>query len=136
MIVAVTATRYSLTKAQVTRFMELITELDPRVFLHGGCKGGDFLCGLLVKQLLPRCVVWAHPANDVPGWMAPYGSFSDKVAEEEPALQRNRTMVDTCNLLLGLPQDFTEKTRSGTWATIRYARRWSETVPSFSPTGK
>lgn len=40
----------------------------------------------------------------------------------EPYLDRNHYMVDRCNLLIACPEGI-EALRSGTWATVRYARK-------------
>jgi hypothetical protein len=43
--------------------------------------------------------------------------------EVAPYLVRNRRIVATSAVLVATPDGFTEKQRSGTWSTIRYARQ-------------
>lgn len=46
----------------------------------------------------------------------------DEVRQEEDYLDRNRAIVHESGLIFALPKEDHEVLRSGTWATIRYAR--------------
>jgi len=52
-----------------------------------------------------------------------------------PHLDRNRPIVDSCDVLLACPHG-PEEPRSGTWATIRYARKVGRKIFVFWPDGK
>jgi len=41
----------------------------------------------------------------------------------KPYLERNHDIVDSCDYLIATPKEKEEQLRSGTWATIRYARK-------------
>ena len=45
----------------------------------------------------------------------------------KPYLDRNRDIVDACEVLLATP-DGPERLRSGTWSTVRYARKIGKPV--------
>jgi hypothetical protein len=41
----------------------------------------------------------------------------------KPPFERNEDIADMCDILIAAPKAATEVLRSGTWATIRHARR-------------
>jgi hypothetical protein len=43
-------------------------------------------------------------------------------------LTRNRDIVDTASMLIAAPEGNAERLRSGTWATVRYARKAKKKV--------
>lgn len=53
----------------------------------------------------------------------------------EPAeyLDRNHAIVDECSVLIAAPRSLTEEQRSGTWATVRYARKMGRPVVILDP---
>jgi hypothetical protein len=53
----------------------------------------------------------------------------------KPYLVRNHEIVDDSQVLIAAPKEFTEQLRSGTWATIRYARKIGRTVRIVFPDG-
>jgi len=50
-------------------------------------------------------------------------------------LERNRAIVDETDILLAAPLESEEQLRSGTWATVRYARKQHKTVLVIFPNG-
>lgn len=54
---------------------------------------------------------------------------------EQPAnpLVRNHTMVDLASVVIAAPSSLEEQQRSGTWATIRYARKQKKEVILLNP---
>ncbi len=46
-----------------------------------------------------------------------------RVLESKPYLERNRDIVDASEVLIACPSTREEVMRSGTWATVRYARK-------------
>jgi hypothetical protein len=59
------------------------------------------------------------------------------VWETPPAeyLARNRHIVDGTDRLIATPGEMTEQLRSGTWSTVRYARRLKHPIRIFWPDG-
>lgn len=51
----------------------------------------------------------------------------------KPPLKRNYDIVDACDILLAAPRTLTEELRSGTWATIRYARKTGKKYLILAP---
>ena len=54
----------------------------------------------------------------------------------KPPLDRNRDIVDACDVLIATPKDFVEELRSGTWATVRYARKQRKPLVIVWPNGE
>ncbi len=85
---------------------------------HGDCIGAD-------EQFhyLARAQGWhitTHP-GDLPELRA-HAEFPDHTMEPRPCLERNRVIVQACEVLVAAPKTMREQPRSGTWATIAEAR--------------
>ena len=48
-------------------------------------------------------------------------------------LDRNKDIVNNCDLLIAAPKENTEVLRSGTWSTVRYAKQLGVTVVIIEP---
>lgn len=91
---------------------------------HGDCIGADTdfhnLCLEYRQRTNKELIIYIHPPdnNSMRGNNTP-----DYIATPKQYLKRNRDIVDNCNVLIACPFDANrEEVRSGTWATIRYAR--------------
>lgn len=109
----------------------------PAALVHGGCKGVD-----ITAAILAYCAgwqVWALPAANAGIWADPRTErHAHFVSVPRPALERNRRIVDMCQRLLAMPahpEDDPRSLRSGTWATIRYARAQGRPVLTVMPDG-
>jgi hypothetical protein len=93
---------------------------------HGDCIGADAQADALVRQLngqgLTHIDVVIHPPID-PKKRAFCAQPGDAVWEPLPYLERNRDIVDSANMVIAGPKSGNEVARSGTWATVRYARK-------------
>lgn len=98
---------------------------------HGGCIGADELFHQLCLKLgLPIPIV--HPASDVsPLKWAHLPVATYRLAL--PALKRNRDIVDSSDLMIATPSQNHEVLRSGTWATIRYAKSIGKVIHVIYP---
>jgi len=74
-------------------------------FHHGGARGADTEADAAVKLIAPLAAVHV---------LRPKGRGDE--------LARNRVIVSRVDVLIAAPLQDEEITRSGTWATIRYAR--------------
>ena len=121
MDVGVTATRKGITEPQsasLTRVLRVLQERDGAESLHhGDCIGGDVQATTIARRLGYRVV--SHPPT-VPRLRA--YCPADEVLPPLPYLERDRRIVDTVAVLVACP-DGSERKRSGTWYTVRYARR-------------
>lgn len=98
------------------------TEYPDVRFLHGGCRGGDTeFHELLFKwEMLSRLTVC--PSN-MPWTQDQLLGSGFKTEDPDFPLVRNHRMVDESQRLFACPDTLKEIQRSGTWATVRYARK-------------
>lgn len=122
MNVSFTGTQRGMTERQRWPLSRLLEELlleEGDEFHYGACVGADDLAAKHAEMIGFRVV--AHPANDVrPELRAePRG----RVLPARPAKERNKDIVTAGDVLIATPRLMKEERRSGTWATVRYARR-------------
>jgi hypothetical protein len=103
---------------------------SPINFHHGDCIGADAEASDLVSK---ECLVYIHPPDAFlkrayrPAFYS-YGPL--------PYLVRNRAIVDATQVLIATPKRQFEELRSGTWSTVRYARRLNKEIIIIWPDGK
>jgi hypothetical protein len=128
MVIGFTGTSKGMTPYQKQIVLELLQELKPDLVRHGDCVGADTECHLIATSLNnPTCI---HPPdNDIKR------SFnqSDCILPAKPYLDRNKDIVDMSDMLIATPETAKEVTRSGTWSTVRYAKRTGKEVIICSP---
>lgn len=131
MIIGFTGTRHGMTVVQNRNMITLLQDLDPEWVHHGDCLGADHQVDL-AAQLLDICR-HVHPCN-----IASQRAYcAGEVIESTLApLVRNRVIVDACALLLAAPDTTQERRRSGTWSTVRYARRIGRPIKLLLPDGE
>ena len=98
---------------------------------HGDCVGADFVFHEVCSQH-NHIKLFIHPPNR--GSMRAYCK-GNTVLPEKPYLERNRDIVDAIDLLLAFPSTQTEVLRSGTWSTIRCARKLGKRLITIFPDG-
>lgn len=120
-----TGTQEGMTERQKVNFMQVFLWFESRhgarnlEFHQGQCIGGDEDSLVLVKS---REGVWtvSHPPLDK---RRTHSMECDEVRPGYPFLERNHNIVDEVAVLLAAPRSRKEELRSGTWATVRYARK-------------
>jgi hypothetical protein len=121
MIVGFTGTRGGMTSVQRRVITELLRDLQQRetiAGLHGDCVGADAdfhaICRELgVDVLIRPCTSERYRAH----------CDGTVVAEPTNPMARNRAIVQQADVMLATPPTNKELKRSGTWSTIRMARR-------------
>lgn len=114
----------------------LITMLDrwkgAKEFHHGDCKGADeFAAWAAYFRLIPIVV---HPPsihNERIFWPP---SRSLRIEPTKPSLKRNHDIVEATDILIAMPKTRHEEL-SGTWATVRYARKLKKPICFIWPEG-
>jgi hypothetical protein len=106
MIVGFTGTRKGMTHTQRVQVVNILSGLQPDAFHHGGCVGADAEAHALADRL----------------------RIPTEIRPPKPYLERNHDIVDESDVLIATPGQVNEVRRSGTWATIRYARKQDTTV--------
>lgn len=115
-----TGTRQGLTDAQAIVFADFVQTMRPDEFHHGDCIGADAQAHKLVRIYSPTTKIVIHPPIDPKhrAWC-----IAEEYKDPKPYLDRNHDIVDVCTTLVATPATENEQLRSGTWATVRYARR-------------
>ncbi len=132
MIVGFTGTRHGLDLAQKTSLHLWLENNRIETFHHGAQVGADSEAVLLLATWIRhRPVIIAHPG---PSSCRRAINNSRVVMAEKPYLARNLDIARECQILLACPMG-PEEVRSGTWATIRYARTLRRQVIIFWPDG-
>src|SRR5258708_38911504 len=87
-------------------------------FHHGDCIGADAEAHELVRRYNVPVVI--HPPDN--SSKRAFCSDYHAAMPLSPYLARNRDIVDAVDLMIACPSGI-EVRRSGTWATVRYARQ-------------
>lgn len=142
MRVGFTGTREGMTGEQADAFSRRIScLLDFTEFHHGACVGADADAVDVLWEMWHNSDMdartWdviAHP-GDMPKCLSVASlRQSNEAKGEKPPLARNRDIVDSSDTLFACPRG-PEELRSGTWSTIRYARKAGKPVVIFWPDG-
>lgn len=139
MKIGFTGTRDGMTTEQHRAVIAWAKTAGATEFHHGCCLGADddaweiFTSGPDLGFARPKTI--AHPPIGE-RWLARNSKFlSDEVRPARDYLDRNRCIVDACDVLAACPKG-PEEQRSGTWSTIRYARKQGKRVVIFWPDGE
>ena len=109
-----------------------IQHTQPKIFSthHGDCVGADAEFHEICEN--EEIAVTLHPpSNNEKRAFCSAG----QVRAPLPYLVRNKKIVDACTLLIACPSG-PELPRSGTWATVRYARRQRRRLMIVMPNGE
>lgn len=107
-----------------------LREIHSEVTLHhGDCVEGDAVAHIIAAYL--RFDIEIHPPKDpkLRRFMQ-----ADVIHPEKPYLRRNKDIVNASEFIYALPNG-PEKQRSGTWSTVRYARKKEKTAYIIDPKG-
>lgn len=130
--IGITATRDGLTVDQARAFRNWLMDTGGERYHHGSCKGGDAQAHRIIRDLPFKTHVTLHMPTDLRQTEPCDG---DDVREPFPYLERNHNIVNECTHLIGLPNGMREQLRSGTWATLRYARKIERSFTIIWPDG-
>lgn len=128
--VGFTGSRAGMSAAQKDTVRRLLVELQPKRAHHGDCVGSDADFHALVRETQAMVVI--HPPSNPKDRAYCQG---DKLLPEKEYLTRNKDIVASCSMLIATPDSDTEKMRSGTWSTIRHARKEGKRVIVVPPGG-
>lgn len=135
--VGFTGSRAGMTAKQTERFTQELSELKRSfenrhiVFRHGDCVGADAEAHKIVvdeflgtTEIFPCNITWAR------AWCE-----SETIHTPQPPLNRNKIIVDRSTYMFACPSG-AEILRSGTWSTIRYARKNGVWLCVIMPNGE
>ena len=135
-IVGFTGTRSGMTVIQIEQTSAILTELKSigkiDFGLHGDCVGADADFDKICKRLqIQTCI---RPGN-MPVYRA--RCLSKELDKPRPPLIRNKAIVQDADIMLACPANKEELKRgSGTWATIRLARKENRALTIIFPDGE
>ena len=130
--VGFTGARAGMTGGQRAAFRQALTDLSPTHFVHGDCEGADADAHKLMQALQPAVSIRIRPAKSS---RRAGSQGADEVCDARPPLARNRDIVHDADVLVACSPSPHEVTRSGTWATVRYARKKRTPVVLLWPDG-
>jgi hypothetical protein len=135
MKVGFTGTQRGLTKAQsftLAKILHKLTKHRMSEFHHGDCIGADKRAHDMVFSLHADVKIVIHPPEN-----ESKRAFcrSEHIMPAKDYLARNQDIVDECHVLLACPGEVEEQQRSGTWATVRRARKAKKSVWFIFPSG-
>jgi len=128
MKIGFTGTREGMTENQKRKLYLFVKPLAPSEFHHGDCKGSDEEATRIVRPL--QWKLHSHPPTVESGRAF---TLADVEYDPKEFLDRNHDIVDETEVLLAAPRTSKEELRSGTWATIRYARKRGKLVVMLYP---
>ena len=128
-----TGTQRGMSPAQRLAFRRLVAGSGFAEFHHGVCVGADAEAHDLVGVYTRYTVRVLHPPEDDKKQASLVKREGDRVEKPLPYLERNKKIVNACDILIAAPKTLTEERRSGTWATIRYASKRGVPVVILKP---
>ncbi len=133
--VGFTGTQQGGTPVQVEALANLLYLLDFDEGHHGQCHGADEQFHNLLCTMGKHVIV--HSPINTSRMFNIHGEdlYHCILREPKAYLRRNHDIVDETDILIALPKGYTEELRSGTWATVRYARKKGRKIYMIKPDG-
>lgn len=134
--VGFTGTQQGMTAKQRSTVKYLIAELQPVEAHHGDCTGADEEFHQLVRGFTDTVWVVLHPGCDRKGESpARAHCDGDETLPTRFYLTRNEEIVKAVGTMIATPAQATETIRSGTWTTVRRARKHNRELYVVLPDG-
>lgn len=110
------------------------------IFHHGDCIGADAEAHEILGKMAHHKFV-VHPPLDPKSQAFVYRGTHwihdfDEYRSPKAYLERNHDIVDESERLIATPKTAQEQLRSGTWATVRYARKMGKMILLILPDGE
>ena len=138
MRIGFTGTRLGMNDAQLRKLRTLLAELlhadatkSGSEFHHGDAPGADAQAHDVAVALGYEPVVHPPLIGTARG-----GKLAERMRTPRPPLKRNRDIVHHSELLIAAPAEPIEQLRSGTWSTVRFARKLGRSVWVILPDGE
>lgn len=128
MIVGFTGTQRGMTEQQKTKLKTMLSRMFPKEFHHGDCIGADAEAHEIAEML----DLWIVTHPPLSGAKRAF-KWANESRLPKPYLERNKDIVNECDLLLVAPKTEGEELRSGTWSTYRYAKKQGKRIEVIAP---
>lgn len=119
MIVGFTGTQAGMSPSQKLYVGDLLSKDYIAELHHGDCIGADENAHTIALTFHIPIII--HPPLN-PQKRA-HCTGAKYILAPRPYLERNHDIVDASDIVIGTPKEYNEVLRSGTWATLRYARK-------------
>lgn len=137
MILSFTGTQEGMTFKQMDQVRRLLEELTPTMVIHGDCIGADSEFHSIVDTWRKKNGIYIpikiYPSDNE---KKRANCDSDIIMPQKPPLERNRDIALEGDRLLACPKEMIPIIRSGTWTTIRNAKKFGKIVYIVYPNGK
>jgi hypothetical protein len=116
-----TGRKEGITESQIIMITNFVRIINFASAIHGDCVGADACFHDIVRKEKPRPKAYIEK---YPSLHTDYqaNKEADFINEPMKALVRDKIMANKSNIMLATPPTEQEILRSGTWATVRYAR--------------
>lgn len=133
MKIGFTGTRFDVTPLQREKLTEVLQELKKthKEFHHGGCYGADVTArDIAISLKIPTI---CHPGS---AWQYQNSKGIDSVTLGIlPYIERDIIIVEATDILVAVSRLMKEEKRSGTWTTVREAKKRDRPVIICWPDG-
>lgn len=119
-----TGTSQGITTKQFDELVNIIKGFKPTSVSHGDCVGADATFHDICESLNIPIDIYPPENTEKRAWK----KNATNMWPEKAYIKRDHDIVDSCDILIGCPRLMSEELRSGTWATIRYARKKDKEV--------
>lgn len=130
MIIGFTGSRTGMSVNAYKKLQEFLNANEIIEGHHGDCIGADTTFHRELEQRNVKIVI--HPPDN--DQLRAFNN-SQYMMPVKPYLMRNKDIVKACDVLIAFPSQYVELLKSGTWSTIRYARKINKKVYIFYPDG-
>jgi hypothetical protein len=135
MKIGFTGTRNGMTRLQRAFVLRAVGQCHVTEVHHGACIGADYDFHTIAMLLKLPIVI--HPGVNKQGVCYARANCPNakEVKPEKFYLDRDKDIVNAVDLLIATPKSRVEELRSGTWATVRYARKKDKDLLIVFPDG-
>lgn len=127
-----TGSQLGVTAPQEASLRQVLADLVPTEGHHGLCVGADAAFHRVLWELFPDCKTVGYPPKNKRAYQI---QVCDEMRQEKEYLDRNKNIVNETSILIACPATAREIIRSGTWSTVRYARKLKRPVWIIYPDG-
>lgn len=129
-----TGTQHGMTLDQGRQVLAILKDSHGiQYFGHGGCIGADIQAHKIARSLGISVRVWPPINKSKFAWDCM--KDADRVEPADEYLLRNNKIAFFTDKLIATPRSREEEMRSGTWATVRYARKYRKHIYLILPDG-
>lgn len=130
MKIGFTGTQIGMTDEQKKRLKILLKQMKATSLSHGDCIGADEQAHKIAKSL--GLEIYIHPPID--SSKRAFCKDYDVIYPPKDYLKRNKDIVNESDRIIAMPKG-KEELRSGTWATVRYAKKQCKSIIVIYPSG-